>query len=97
VNPARSTNSLAVTSLVLGILSYLLLPFVGAIGAVITGHMARSQIRMSGGTQEGDGMALAGLILGYVHFALTCIGIAVAVALFGGLLAAFSAAAAGAH
>ena len=32
--------------------------------------MARKQIRESGGTQQGDGMALAGLILGYLVTAL---------------------------
>jgi hypothetical protein len=34
------------------------------IPAIILGHMARRQIRKSG--EQGDGMALAGLILGYV-------------------------------
>ena len=58
-----ATNSLAVASLLLGILS-LFPPF--GILAVIFGHVARSQIRKSAGRQKGAGMALAGLILGYL-------------------------------
>jgi hypothetical protein len=48
-------------------------PFIGAIVAVITGHMARRQIRQTG--EEGNGLALAGLILGYVHLALFALAI----------------------
>jgi len=60
---AARTNSLAVASLLLGLLS-LFVPF--AILAVILGHVARSQIRKSAGRQKGAGMAMAGLILGYL-------------------------------
>jgi hypothetical protein len=38
--------------------------------AVIFGHIAKGEIRASGGQQGGDGMALAGLILGYIGLAL---------------------------
>ena len=43
---------------------------ISGIVAIVLGHMARKQIRESGGTQQGDGMALAGLILGYLVTAL---------------------------
>jgi hypothetical protein len=66
-----TTSSLAVVSLVFGILSWCLLPFIGAIVAIICGHMARNEIRRApAGAMEGDGMAIAGLVLGYVHVAL---------------------------
>ncbi|MFP6857711.1 MAG: DUF4190 domain-containing protein, partial [Roseibacillus sp.] len=42
-----------------------------AIPAVICGHIARKQIRASGGLQTGDGMALTGLITGYLVIVLT--------------------------
>ncbi|HCP03243.1 MAG TPA: hypothetical protein DIT61_06970, partial [Pseudomonas sp.] len=42
----------------------------GSIIAIICGHIARSQIKSSGGTQTGDGMALTGLILGYIGVVL---------------------------
>lgn len=57
------TSGLAIASLVCGIL-FLFLP--AAIGAVITGHLSRAEIRRSGGRKNGAGMALAGLILGYL-------------------------------
>ncbi|HSR23711.1 MAG TPA: DUF4190 domain-containing protein [Candidatus Eisenbacteria bacterium] len=72
---ARPTNTLAVVSLVTGIASYFVVPVIGAIAAVVTGHMARGQIRRTG--EGGSGLALAGLILGYVHLALAVIGIGV--------------------
>ncbi len=63
--PAR-TGGLPIASLVLGIVSMLCIgPFTG-IPAIITGHMALGRIRRSGGAQKGQGLATAGLILGYV-------------------------------
>ncbi|MFI6845510.1 DUF1707 and DUF4190 domain-containing protein [Kitasatospora sp. NBC_00085] len=55
--PARPTNSMAVTSLVLGVLGL-------GLPAVITGHVAKSQIRER--NEDGDGMATVGLIFGYL-------------------------------
>ena len=63
---AATTNSLAVASLLVGILA---LAPPCAIMAVVFGHLARSQIRKSAGRQKGAGLALAGLILGYLGVA----------------------------
>jgi len=60
---APPTNSLAIASLVCG-LSQFFAPFIAGIPAIICGHVARSQIRRTG--EKGDGMALAGLVLGYI-------------------------------
>ncbi len=57
------TNSLAVVSLGFGI-GQMFLWFFGAIVAIVCGHIARRQIRQTG--EAGDGMALAGLVLGYI-------------------------------
>ena len=57
------TSGMAVGSLICGIL-FAFLP--AAITAVVLGHISRSEIRRSAGRLKGDGMALAGLILGYV-------------------------------
>lgn len=57
------TNILAIVSLTLGILW---LAWLGSLGAVIVGHMARRQIASSNGGQTGDGLATAGLVLGYL-------------------------------
>jgi hypothetical protein len=67
---SKQTSTLAVVSLVFGILAWILVPVIGAIVAIITGHMARSEIRRSGGAIEGDGLAVAGLVLGYVSLLL---------------------------
>lgn len=67
--PVSGTSSLAIVSLVFGILSWCLLPFIGAIVAIVCGHLARGEIRRAaiGTAIEGDGMAITGLVLGYVH------------------------------
>ncbi len=78
--PAQ-TSSLAIASLVSGIISWFLLPFIGAIIAVVTGHLAKREIRESMGRLTGDGLATAGLVLGYINIGLTVIGACLTVAL----------------
>ena len=74
VAPSPSeTSTLAVVSLVAGILSWILIPIIGAIIAVVTGHKAKNEIRASGGQLGGNGMATIGLVLGYANFVLICI------------------------
>lgn len=67
---SSQTSNLAVISLILGIVSWIFLPLIGAIGAVITGHMGRREVRESGGRLSGEGLATFGMILGYVNLAL---------------------------
>jgi hypothetical protein len=70
---ARHTSGLAIISLVLGIVSFLI-PFIASIPAIICGHLARFRVRKSEGRLEGKGMALAGLACGYASlFLLTTI------------------------
>ena len=52
----------------------------GGLIAVITGHVARSQIKRSG--EAGGNLALVGLIVGYVAIGLTFLFIAVYIAFF---------------
>lgn len=66
----KKTAGLAIASLVLGIAGLVLIGPLGAIPAVICGHMAKSRIKASQGELEGDGMALAGLIMGYVNIGI---------------------------
>lgn len=86
------TSGTAIASLVLGVLAWVFLPFIGAVIAVILGHLARSEIRRAPrGAIEGDGLAIAGLVLGYAQLALcllVLIGIGIAVAIGFGILAA---------
>jgi len=57
------TNRLAITSLACGVAQLLFGPF-ATVPAVVCGHVARGEIRKTG--QSGGGMALDGLILGWV-------------------------------
>ena len=83
--PIRQTSSLAVVSLVFGILGWTLLPFLGSLVAVVCGHMARGEIKRSNGTLEGDGLAIAGLVLGWINVVLCVLAVAAVVLFFGGL------------
>jgi len=74
IQPAR-TSTLAIVSLIAGIVGLFVLPMIGSIVAVVTGHMAKREIRDSGGQVSGDGLATAGLILGYIGVGLTVLGI----------------------
>lgn len=62
---ATGTNTIAILSLVFAFF----FPLLG----VIFGHIARSQIRRTG--EQGDGLALAGLIIGYISLAATLVSI----------------------
>ncbi len=67
------TSGLAIGSLVLGLVSLLCLPFLPAIPAIICGHVAVSRIRRSGGALEGSGLAIAGLVTGYLGLLMTVV------------------------
>lgn len=73
---APKTNGLAIASLVLGIVW---IYWIGSILAVIFGHVALSQIKKSNGTQGGRGMAIAGLVLGYIGLAMIVLFIVIVI------------------
>ena len=79
------TNGLAIASLACGIAQFAVGPL-ATIPAIVLGHMARSQIRRTG--EEGAGLALAGLILGWgaviLAIIVLVIGLAVAAGMSGG-------------
>jgi hypothetical protein len=66
-HPLPATNGLAVGSFVCGLLQVFSFGLT-AIPAVILGHNARKQIRRTG--QQGDGLAIAGIVLGWLGLAL---------------------------
>ncbi len=69
---AQPKNSgLAIWSLVLGILGLTCFWLLTAIPAVICGHVAYSRIKRSAGALTGEGLALGGLITGYLSIALS--------------------------
>jgi hypothetical protein len=69
VVPQPKTSALAIWSLVLGILSLACFTIFAAIPGVICGHKALSKIKHSGGALTGQGMAIAGLVTGYLGIA----------------------------
>jgi hypothetical protein len=77
-SPAR-TNGLAIASLACGLGQFAFGPL-ATIPAIVLGHMARSQIRRTG--EQGAGLALAGLILGWgaviLGIVLIVVGLAIA-------------------
>ncbi len=61
--PRRPTNGFAISSLVLGIVW---IWWIGSILALVFGYIALRQIDESGGAEDGRGMAIAGITLGWV-------------------------------
>jgi type IV pilus assembly protein PilA len=72
------TSGKAIASLICGIL-FFFLP--SAIVAVVMGHLSLSDIRKSAGRLSGRGMAIAGLVLGYLGLAVIPILIIAAIAI----------------
>ena len=62
------------------VLGILWLYWLGSILALVFGYIALSQIKNSEGTQSGRGMAIAGIVLGYVGVALIALVVVAAIA-----------------
>ena len=77
----EQTNVLAIVSLVSSLLSWVLIPVLGAIVGVVCGHIARGQLRYQP-NESGNIMALLGLIIGYVQLVFIVVVLALIV-LFG--------------
>jgi hypothetical protein len=73
----QQSSTLAVISLIAGIASYFIVPLLGAIAAIITGGMAKKEIRQSGGRITGLGMANWGVVLGWINIAFSLIGLCI--------------------
>jgi hypothetical protein len=82
------TSGKAVFSLIAGIASWFFCPGLASVLAVITGYMAKSEIRNGGGFVTGDGLATVGLVLGYLNIAVSLIGICVSILFLTGAIAA---------
>lgn len=68
-------STMALLSMIFGIAAYLILPGIGALAAVILGHLGKSEIKKSAGMLKGNGMATAGLILGYIQIGLSVLSL----------------------
>ncbi len=75
VTPVAKTNGLAIASLACGLAQFVFGPL-ATIPAIVFGHVARHQIKRTG--EQGAGLALAGLILGWATVILGIVLIVVA-------------------
>jgi len=75
VPPASTVNGLAIASLACGLAQFMFGPL-ATIPAIVFGHVARHQIKRT--TEQGAGVALAGLILGWATVILAIVLILVA-------------------
>ena len=82
----RQTSKLAIVAMIFGVLGWTLLPLIGSIVAIVTGHLARGEIRREPARLQGDGLAVGGLILGYVALALAILAGLIFVLFFGGMI-----------
>ena len=78
----QSTSVMAIVSLIAGIGAWSFFPGLGAIVAIITGHLAKREIRESGGRTDGEGLATIGLWLGYAQVVLAAVVLIFAIILF---------------
>jgi hypothetical protein len=85
------TSTLAIVSLVSAILGFTFVPVIGTIVALITGYMARNETRSIPPKASGDGLANAGIIMGWVQVALLVIGICCTIAYFVFIVGLFAA------
>jgi hypothetical protein len=80
---AQQTHTLAIVSLIFGILGLVgMCPTIGSIVAVVTGGMAQREIQADPARYTGDGLAKAGLILGWIGIALSVLAICAVIAYF---------------
>jgi len=76
IQPTSSTNVLSIVALVTSLLGI-------SLAGVICGHIALNQIKRT--REQGHGMALAGVIVGYVGIAVSIIAIGIWIAVVVGM------------
>ena len=69
------SSTLATVSLIAGILGFTMLPLVASIVALIAGYEARKETRAVPPRASGDGLATAGIVMGWIQIGLGVIGI----------------------
>jgi hypothetical protein len=81
-NDVLPTSTLAIVSLVAGILGFTILPLIGSIVAILTGYSARKETRAVPAIAGGDGLATAGIIMGWIEVGLAVVGCCCFIAFF---------------
>lgn len=86
VYPARPSSGVAIAAMICGIVGFvfswatlfILIPVLVSIAAVILGHVALGQLKKNPNL-GGRGMAITGLVLGYIPIAITLILLVIAI------------------
>ena len=66
-------STLATVSLIAGILGFTFMPVLASIVALVTGYSARKETRAVPPLASGDGMATAGIVMGWIQIGLTVV------------------------
>ena len=82
--PAPSTSGAAIVSLIASISAFFIFPIIGSIVGIIAGNSAKNDIRNRPYQVTGEGLAQAGIIIGWIGLGLAVLGICLAVLIFGG-------------
>ncbi|HSJ21452.1 MAG TPA: DUF4190 domain-containing protein [Nocardioidaceae bacterium] len=67
------TNQKALWSMILGILSIVACGLLAGVPALILGSSAKKEIAAAQGAQTGEGMATAGVVLGWISVAISVV------------------------
>lgn len=73
--PLLPSSTLATLSLISAILGFTVLPLIGGIVALVTGYQARKETRSVPPQASGDGLATAGIVMGWIQIGLSVIGV----------------------
>ena len=83
IGATAPTNGMAVASLILGIAGLTVVPTIGSVLALILGYMAKRDIRQRPAETTGEGLATAGIVMGWIGVVLTVLVVCGIVAFFG--------------
>jgi hypothetical protein len=75
-------STLAIVSLVAGILGFTVMPIIASIVAIWAGYAARNETRSIPPKASGDGMATAGIVMGWIQIGLAVVGLCCMLAYF---------------
>jgi hypothetical protein len=73
--PVLPSSTMAIVSLIAGIAGFSFLPVIGSIVALLTGYAARKETRAVPAAVSGDGMATAGIVMGWIGIGLAVVSI----------------------
>ena len=76
------TSTMAIISLIAAILGFTVFPVIGSVVAILTGYAARKETRAVPALAGGDGLATAGIIMGWIQAGLAVVGVCCFIAYF---------------